>query len=199
MNTGLVASTTDPNSQVTYFSYNTDSLRLDHVDFPDGGQVSYDYFNALAADSASRYHSSVVTSIKLDSSRYVDSKSYFDGRGALTQTFNSYTSGDGWSITDVKYDAMGRAYRRSNPYFCTSSYGSCSINPSGIWTTRSYDVLGRTTQITMPRGDDASPTAVNTMQTTYEGDVITVTDQAAKQRRQIKDALSRVIRLDEPN
>src|SRR4030095_8271825 len=120
----------------TYFSYNTDSLRLDHVDFPDGGQVSYDYFNALAADSAGRYHSSVVSSTKLDSSRYVDSKSYFDGRGALTQTFDIYTAGDGWSITDMEYDSMGRAYRGSNPYYCTSNYGNCSINPSGIWTTR---------------------------------------------------------------
>ena len=199
MNTGLVATTTDPNSQVTYFSYNTDSLRLDHVDFPDGGQVSYDYFNALAADSAGRYHSSMVSSTKLDSSRYVDSKSYFDGRGALTQTFNSYTSGDGWSITDVEYDAMGRAYRSSSPYYCTSSYGSCSINPSGIWTTRSFDILGRVTQVTIPRGDDANPSATTSVQTTYEGEVTTVTDQAGKQRRQIADALGRMIRLDEPN
>ncbi len=199
MNTGLVATTTDPNSQVTYFSYNTDSLRLDHVDFPDGGQVSYDYFNALAADSAGRYHSSVVSSTKLDSSRYVDSKSYFDGRGALTQTFNSYTSGDGWSITDVEYDAMGRAYRSSNPYYCTGSYGSCSINPSGTWTTRSFDILGRVTQVTMPGGDDAASSALTSVQTTYEGDVTTMTDQAGKQRRQIADALGRVIRLDEPN
>lgn len=199
MNTGLVASTTDPNSQVTYFSYNTDSLRLDHVDFPDGGQVSYDYFNALAADSAGRYHSSVVSSTKLDSSRYIDSKSYFDGRGALTQTFNSYTSGDGWSITDIEYDSMGRAYRSSNPYYCTSSYGSCSINPSDIWTTRTFDILGRVTQVTMPRGDDANPSYTTSVQTTYEGEVTTVTDQAGKQRRQVADALGRVIRLDEPN
>jgi RHS repeat-associated protein len=199
MNTGLVASTTDPNSQVSYFSYNTDSLRLDHIDYPDGGQVSYDYFNALAADSAGRYHSSVVSSTKLDSSRYVDSKSYFDGRGAVTQAFNSYTSGDGWSITDVEYDSMGRAYRGSNPYYCTSNYGSCSINPSGIWTTRTFDILGRVTQVTMPRGDDANPSYTTSVQTTYEGEVTTVTDQAGKQRRQITDALGRVIRLDEPN
>ena len=198
MNTGLVASTTDPNSQVTYFAYNTDSLRLDHVDYPDGGQVSYDYFNALAADSAGRYHSSVVSSTKLDATRYVDSKSYFDGRGALTQSFDSYTSGNGWSISDIEYDGMGRAYRRSNPYYCTSSYGSCLINPAGIWTTRTFDVLGRVTAVTMPRGDDATPSATTSVQTTYAGEVTTVTDQAGKQRRQIADALGRVMRLDEP-
>ncbi len=199
MNTGLVASTTDPNSQTTYFDYNSDSLRLDHIDFPDGGQVSYDYFNALAADSAGRYHSSVVSSTKLDSSRYVDSKSYLDGRGAVTQTFDSYTSGDGWSITDIEYDSMGRAYRKSNPYYCTSGYGSCSINPSGTWTTLTFDILGRATAVSMPRGDDANPSYITTVQTAYEGEVTTVTNQAGKQRRQIADALGRVIRLDEPN
>jgi YD repeat-containing protein len=199
MNTGLVSIITDPNNQPVYFSYNPDSLRIDQVDYPDGGEVSYDYFNALAADSASRYHFSVVTTTKLDSTRYVDGKSYFDGRGAPTQTLDSYTSGDGWSIRDIEYDSMGRAYRTSNPYYCTGTYGSCSINPSGIWTTRSFDILGRTTQVTMPRGDDASPTATTTLQTTYEGEVTTVTDQAGKQRRQVTDALGRVIRLDEPN
>ena len=199
MNTGLVASITDPNSQVTYFAYNTDTLRTDHVDFPDGGQTSYDYFNALAPDSASRYHFSVVTTTKLDSTRYIDSKSYFDGRGALTQTFDSYTSGNGWSITDIEYDSMGRAYRTSNPYYCTSNYGTCSINPSGIWTTSTFDVLGRVTQVTMPRGDDANPSFTTTVQTSYAGDVITLTDQAGKQRRRINDALGRLIRLDEPN
>lgn len=198
MNTGLVASTTDPNSRVTYFAYNTDSLRTDHIDFTDGGQLSYDYGNALVADSADRYHSHVVATSKLDSGRYVDSKSYFDGRGGLTQTYSSYTSGDGWSITDTEYDSMGRAYRMSNPYYCTSNYGSCSINPSGIWTTRSFDVLGRTTQITMPRGDDANPSYTTTVQTTYGGEVTTVTDQANKQRRYVTDALGRVIKLHEP-
>ena len=198
MNTGLMATSTDANSRITYFAYNADTLRTDTIDFPDGGQVSYDYANALAADSASRYHSSLVTTTKLDSSRYVDSKSYFDGRGAVTQTFNSYTSGDGWSIVDTEYDSMGRAYHLSNPYFCTSSYGSCSINPSGIWTTRTFDLLGRTTQVSLPRGDDANPSEIRTVSTTYAGDVTTVTDQAGKLRRQLTDALGRLIRLDEP-
>lgn len=198
MNTGLVATTTDPNNQVTYFSYNADSLRLDHIDFPDGGQISYDYGNALTADSAGRYHSHVVTTSKLDSTRYVDARSYFDGRGALTQSYSSYTPGDGWSITDTEYDSMGRAYRVSNPYYCTSSYGTCSINPSGIWTTRTFDVLGRTTQVTMPRGDDANPSYTTTVQTTYEGGVITLTDQANKQRRYVTDALGRIIKSHEP-
>ena len=183
MNTGLVDSTTDPNSEETQVYYNADSLRVDYVDFPNGGRVSYDYSDALAADSAGRYHSNILISKKLDSTRYVDSKNYFDGRGSLTQTFDSYTSGDGWSIIDTEYDSMGRAYRRSNPYYCTSNYGTCSINPSGIWITHTFDTLGRVTQVAMPRGDDANPSLIRTVQTTFAGDVTTVTDQAGKQRR----------------
>jgi RHS repeat-associated protein len=199
MNTGLVATSTDPNSKITYFSYNTDTLRTDQVDFPDGGQISYDYSDALAADSAGRYHSHFAATTKLDASRNIQHKSYFDGRDEVTQTFFGYTSNDGWSVMDTEFDSMGRPYRTSNPYYCTTSYGTCAINPSGIWTTRTFDRLGRITQVTMPRGDDANPTLTATVQNTFAGDVITTTDQAGRQRRQIIDALGRLIRLDEPN
>jgi len=199
MNTGLVATTTDPNNQPTYFSYNPDTLRTDQVDFTDGGQISFDYSDALTADSAGRYHSHLVATTKLDSTRNIQNKTYFDGRDEVTQTFFGYTSANGWSVMDTEFDSMGRPYRTSNPYYCTSNYGTCSINPSGIWTTRTFDRLGRITQVTMPRGDDANPSLTTTVQNTFEGDVITITDQAGKQRRQIIDALGRLIRLDEPN
>ena len=199
MNTGLLASVTDPNTQETSYFYNSDTLRLDYITSPDGGQTSYDYSNALAQDYAGRYHSNMVTTVKLDGTRYVDSKRYFDGRGALTQTFDNYTATDGWTVTDIEYDEMGRAYRSSNPYYCANGYGTCSINPSGVWTTSTFDRLGRVTQVTSPRGDDANPSLTNTIQTTYEGEVITVTDQAGKQRRQVRDGLGRLIRLDEPS
>jgi RHS repeat-associated protein len=198
MNTGLVDTETDENTQSTIISYDPETLSVGQVDFPDGGQTSYTYSNALTADSAGRYHSHAVMTKKLDSTRYVDSKMYFDGRGDMTQSFDSYTSTNGWSVVDIEYDAMGRAYRSSNPYYCTTSYGTCSINPSGIWTTETFDVLGRITQVTMPRGDDSSPSATTTMQFTYDGEVATTTDQAGKQRRHVVDALGRTIRLHEP-
>jgi YD repeat-containing protein len=197
-NTGLLATATDENSQVTSVSYNPDTLRPSQVDFADGGRTTYDYADALAADSAGKYHSLVTVSTKLDSSRYVDSKRYLDGRGALAATFDSHTSGDGWSITNVEYDNMGRAYRASNPYYSTSNYGTVAINSAGIWSTSTFDQLGRVTQVTMPRGDDANPSYTTSVQTSYAGEVVTVTDQAGKQLRQISDALGRVVRLDEP-
>jgi RHS repeat-associated protein len=197
-NTGLVATTTDENSQVTEASYYADTLRTSEIDLPDGGVTTYDYADALAADSAGKYHSLLTVSTKLDSTRWVDGKSYFDGRGAVAASFSSYTSGDGWSISNVEYDKMGRAERVSNPYYSTSNYGTVAINSAGIWSTNHFDKLGRVTQVDVPKGDPAYPTYTNSVQTTYAGEVTTVTDQANKQRRQVADALGRIVRLDEP-
>jgi len=198
-NTGLVGTTTDENTQATSHYYNGDTLRTDHIDFPDGGRISYDYGDNLVADSSGKYNFRLTTTQKLDASRSIDSKQYFDGAGALVATFDSYTSTNGWSIRNMQYDSMGRMYRYSNPYFSTSDYGTVAINPDGIWTTKTFDNLSRPTQVDMPRGDDSSPTATNSMQATYEGEVTTFTDAAGKQRRNVKDALGRVIKLHEPN
>src|SRR5207253_3229360 len=99
-----------------------------------------------------------------------------------------WTAANGWTTSDVEYDAMGRAYRANNPYYC-GGYAWVGIN--GPWTTSSFDNLGRVTSVTLADN--------NTVQTSYAGTVTTVTDQAGKQRRQIADALGRVVRVDEPD
>jgi RHS repeat-associated protein len=65
------------------------------------------------------------------------------------------------------------------------------ISHTSNWTTSTFDPLGRGLTITLPDG--------SVMQTSYEGNYATVTDQAGKQRRQKVDSLGRVIRIDEPN
>jgi RHS repeat-associated protein len=201
-NTGLIASTTDENSQTTNFYYNSDSLRLEHAAYPDGGATYLIYSDGLTADGNGKYHFYVETSAKLDANgsggatRYVNSYSFMDGRGAVARTFSNYTSANGWSTRDVEYDSMGRAYRASNPYY--SSGYSTSINPDGFWTTSTFDHLGRVTQVTMPRGDNDN-TLTTSIQSDYSGVYTTVTDQAGKQRRQKVDALGRVVRVDEPD
>ncbi|PYS62074.1 MAG: hypothetical protein DMF74_14395, partial [Acidobacteria bacterium] len=119
------------------------------------------------------------------------------GRGAVTQTYDNYSSANGWSTQDIEYDAMGRAYRTSNPYY-SSGYTNNGVNTSGPWTTRTFDNLGRVTRVDRPSGDAANPTSAYAT-TDYAGIFTTVTDQARKQRRQKVDALGRVIRLDEPD
>ncbi len=187
--TGLPATVTDENSQETDYSYNSDSLRLNSVTYPDGGQTSYGYSDGIGV------YAYVVTGAKLDSSNTFYSYRFLDGRGAVARTFNNYTSANGWSTQDTEYDAMGRAYRASNPYY--SSGSSASINPDGFWTTDSFDHLGRVTMVTMPTGDN-STSSTTTVSTSFDGVFTTVTDQAGKVRRQKVDAMGRVIRLDEP-
>ena len=88
-NTGLVATVTDENSQVTTNYYSGDSLRLDHVDYPDGGATYLTYSDALAADANGKYHSYVDQAIKLDAPggtpRYVTTRQFLDGRGATAR------------------------------------------------------------------------------------------------------------------
>jgi RHS repeat-associated protein len=196
-NTGLVSTSTDENGQITSAFYFGDSLRPDHVDAPDGGSVTYHYNETLTADAASRLHFYASTTIKLDATRSMDSYRFFDGRGAVTQTFDKWTQANGWATQDTEYDPLGRPYRVSNPYY-TPGYGSAGINPSGLWTTRTYDGLSRLTRVDMPSGDAQNPTATFATNE-YSGVFRTITDQAGKKRRQKSDALGRLIRVDEPD
>ena len=114
---------------------------------------------------------------------------YFDGRGATVRTFGALTSQGHIGVTDVEYDVMGRVKRTSNPYYASGA--SAAINPSGKWTTATYDKLGRATSITLPDNTQ--------IQSAYNGTTTTVTDQAGRQRRQLTDSLGRVVRVDEPD
>jgi len=197
LNTGLAGVVTDENSQQTSFFYNADSLRPEHVDYADGGRVSYTYNDALSSNASGGHYYSCTTT-RLDATHSVQSYSFYDGRGAVAQTFDNWTSLNGWSTQDVEYDVMGRAYRAGNPYYSSGYSPGNPINPTGFWTTRTFDNLGRVKIVTMPSGD-ASPSSTTTVQTDYAGTVTTVTDQSGKQRRQITDGLGRVVRLHEPD
>jgi len=200
-NTGLVGTVTDENNQPTTNYYNADSLRLNYVTYPDGGRVSYTYSDSLSGDAASSSHFYVETTTKLDgsggSTRYVSGRRYFDGRGVVARTMAHSTSADGWTVQDVEYDTMGRAYRVSNPYYA-SGYTSTPLSSSNMfWTTSTFDRLGRTTAVAMPRGDNDN-SLTTSITTTFDGVYTTVTEQSGKHRRQKADALGRVVRLDEP-
>jgi RHS repeat-associated protein len=195
VNTGLVGTTTDENNQTTTNYYNGDSLRLEHVSYPDGGITSFIYGDGLSADGSGHLHYFVDTRAKLDANRNFDSYQFFDGRGAVARRFKNNTLANGWFTQDMEYDSMGRAYRVSNPYYSTGN--DAVVNSTGFWTTNTFDHLGRVTQVTMPRGDDDNSLTTSVL-TSYAGVYTTVTDQAGKVRRQKLDALGRVIRLDEP-
>jgi len=139
-----------------------------------------------------------MTTVSTTTSTVIHSYNFYDGRGALVRQFGEYTAADGGQpASDIEYDELGRVKRTSNPYYATNGT-STPINPTGLWTTNTFDKLGRVTRVDMPSGDAQNPTMAN-VQTEYAGTITTVTDQAAKQRRQKTDALGRVVRLDEPD
>jgi len=111
------------------------------------------------------------------------SKMLYDGLGRTIE-MRTYETDTNYIAMQTQYDAMGRAYRVSNPFRPLN-------NETPVWTTSAFDALGRVISITTP--DNAVIT------TSYSGNTITVTDQAGKKRRSVTDALGRLVRVDEPD
>jgi RHS repeat-associated protein len=199
LHTGLPATSTDENGQVTTNYYNADSLRLNHIQNPSGAGSTYFYYgDGLISDSASHYHYWVNVSTQLNSTDWVDIYRFYTGRGEVAQTFYDGTGSGPWSSQVTRYDAMGRVVLTTNP-FSTGGYGGgLHVAAGDPVTVPSYDHLGRVTTLTMPSGDATNPTTAQ-VSTSYDGVFTTVTDQALKVRRQKVDEFGRVIRLDEPS
>lgn len=192
---GQLTSSTDPNSQITNYIYNTppsgcslsDGLdRLSEIDYPDKGKTTYCY-------NDSPYNSSTpspsVTTTKLISLSGVSetSTAAFDGVGHAVQTILK-TDPDGVTYTSTSYDGLGYAYTVSNPYRTTgdSTYGI---------TTHTYDSLGRTTQVAEPDGAKVA-TSYSQNSTRF---LTTVTDEVGNQRITYTDGLGRLTEVDEPS
>ena len=93
----------------------------------------------------------------------------------------------------MEYDDLGRPRKTYNPF-----YGSTPVAavPGGTAysAVTGMDLIGRTTEVTLQDGTKVHTAYGYGSDFTY----VTVTDQAGKQRRQVADALGRVVRVDEP-
>ena len=103
-----------------------------------------------------------------------------DGLGRTKETWSRDPQGDVKAV--VIYDALSRAKQVSNPF-------RPSLEAAPVFTTTTYDLLGRVTSVTTP--DNA------VVLTSYNADNVTVTDQAGKARKSVTDALGRIIKLFE--
>ena len=126
----------------------------------------------------------IVTSTS-DLSTYNDNllkmQSLYDNFG---RTFESrqYEGATNYIATKREYDALGRAYRISNPYRPWQS-------ESPLWMTTTFDALGRT--LTATTADNA------VVSTSYSGNTVTASDQLGKSRKSVTDALGRLIQIYE--
>jgi RHS repeat-associated protein len=106
--------------------------------------------------------------------QYLKNVTLYDGFGRTTEVRLYETSTD-FVATNTDYDALGRPYRRSNPY---------RAGQTVVWNTTSFDSQGRIISTKTP--DNALVTLA------YHGARVLVTDQANKQRISQTDALGRL-------
>lgn len=111
-------------------------------------------------------------------------KLLYDQMGRTIET-RQYEGGANYISIKTQYDKLGRAYKTSNPFRPSQS------EPE-LWTTSTFDALGRVLSVTTP--DNAAVT------TTYSGSQVTVMDPAGKTRKSVTDALGRLIEVyEDPN
>ncbi len=190
-NTGLVTSSTDANNQTTTYEYVDPLNRLTRVNLPDGGRTTHTYVDSHTCGAY------VETRTLIDTGRETDAWQFSDGLGRpyLAESLDNQDPNNPYLRVDTQYDSLGRVLRVSNPYRtpgCTSA-----VNPSGSWTTNSYDVLSRVVAVTTPDGAQVTTGYSAVTSGSYIGPSVTVTDQAGKARKSISDAEGRVLQVIE--
>jgi RHS repeat-associated protein len=111
------------------------------------------------------------------------SQTIYDGLGRTTEA-RQYEGGTNYTAVQTQYDALGRAFKVSNPFRPLPP-----DNEIAVWTTSAFDALGRVISITTPDGSAAT--------SSYSGNTVTATDQIGKQRKSVSDALGRITQVYE--
>lgn len=108
------------------------------------------------------------------------------------------------SCLDTNSAALGSYQLVSSPYRAATRSLAGSESTMG-WTLSRSDRSGRTIAVQSFAGADLpAPWASNanstgTVTTSYNANMVTVTDQAGRMRRSVSDAFGRLIRVDEPD
>jgi YD repeat-containing protein len=117
----------------------------------------------------------------------------YDGLGRIIQNqiFDADQQQNQLLLTDTAFDAQGKTYRQSQPYYSNGATGSY-IAPTWsnlVYTESAYDALGRIKTVTAP-GDLLT-------QTSYGGLTTTTTDPNGNAKNQTTDGLGRVAQVQE--
>jgi conjugative relaxase-like TrwC/TraI family protein len=183
-NTSLLASTTDPNTLTTSYSY--DSMwRLAQVSYPDKGWTSYCYTDeggSTCSQSGPPYAVVTTKALNLQGLNEV-STTLYDGLGRLSET-ELTSDPSGTTYTETTYDAIGRKYQVYDPTRCSAITTNCGETTWG-YTTYNYDPLNRITSVVEPDN--------STVTTNYASFPCTiVTDEVGISRKSCVDGLGRM-------
>jgi RHS repeat-associated protein len=168
-NTSATTISTDPNSLQTTYGYDA-AMRTTSVTAPTG---------ATSTSSHNDDALSVSRTVAYDdggTQKQVSRSTIYDGWGQAIQEFNEH----GGQV-NTTYDAMGRVVSRTNPFTAGGTPGPA--------TSYQYDALGRAKQVTLPDN--------NTIQTTYSGSSVTITDPVNRKIQRIADGLGRLVTVNE--
>ncbi|HJT64840.1 MAG TPA: S8 family serine peptidase [Pyrinomonadaceae bacterium] len=122
----------------------------------------------------------------------------FDGAGRVRGTAADLpNSTGGYAGQYIKYDAMGRVNKVSNPIEVSADWVPTGDDSSWIYTLQSYDWKSRPLMTTMQDGW--------TRENVYGGcgcaggEVVTSRDEGGRRRRATSDSLGRLVKLEELN
>jgi RHS repeat-associated protein len=186
LTTGLPLTTTDANGLETRIEYDPVTLRPKNTKtFYQNAQVG-SQSETIYNDVPNNYW--VKSRTQIDANNWAESITYFDGLGRAYKSEEVDAQGN--IFTEKEFDAQGRVKRVTNPFRATEAK---------IWTTNVYDEAGRVKEVVT--ADNAKVTTAYGVAVTggQIGTIVTVTDQAGKQRRSVTNALGQLIRVDEPN
>lgn len=128
---------------------------------------------------------------------------YFDAMGRpllkAVETLNAGVSGQDVSAICTQYDTVGRPTRTSNPFFLPGVAGTAgptglgAVCASGerLWTTTTYDILGRVTAVRTPDG--------NQVTTAYAGLRTTIRDQRNNPTAQVRNGKGELVSTVDAN
>ena len=183
--TGLVKQTTDPNGRTDSTVYDADTLR------PTVSTSSTGAYSSTAYDDAAM----TITEEIHEYGGNLAGKSvkYLNGIGQVVKQ-QDLGANNIWDIVEAKYNSLGQPWKRSRPY---------RTGDTVQWTETTYDLLGRTTQVTEPDGSTSKAFYNETQRpdsaTNLAGSTIRVVDAWGRERWGRYDALEKLAEVAEPN
>jgi len=168
-NSLVAISQTNPNNQTTTYSY-------DAAENPTGFTAPTGASGGTSYNPWSQPTSSIVTYNDGGANKSITNSAVYDAWGQMTSSVDP-----NGAQRNYTYDNMGHRLTQTNPF----PQGG---TPAPV-TTYQYDQLGRVTVVTQPDG--------TTVQTSYSGSVVTVTDQVNRKIKRESDGLGRLIKVTE--
>ena len=168
-NTSFTTSTADPNGLTTTTTPDA-ALRPVFVGLPTGATSSVSYNDAALSVSGSKVYDDNGTQ------KTITTTTDYDGWGRVIHQTNRH----GGQV-NTAYDSMGRVASVTNPFPAGGS--------PGPMTGYTYDILGRTTVVTLPDNQ--------TVQTSYDGNSVTMIDQVNRKIQRVSDGLGQLSTVNE--